>query len=59
MKKFDYPLLVSILKQINKKDLTSMEHEAIEQIMDDYSARIREIEEIRKNFREYDKGNSV
>lgn len=36
-----------------------MEHEAIEQIMDDYSARIREIEEIRKNFREYDKGNSV
>jgi hypothetical protein len=49
MKEFDYPLLVSILKKIKKKfKPESLEAKAIEQIIDDYSARIRELEEIMK-----------
>ena len=54
MKEFDYPLLVSILKKIKKKfKPESLEAKAIEQIIDDYSARIRELEEIMKFHESY------
>jgi hypothetical protein len=54
MKEFDYPLLVSILKKIKKKfKPESLEAKAIEQIIDDYSARIRELEEIMKFHENY------
>lgn len=54
MKEFDYPLLVSILKKIKKKfKPESLETKAIEQIIDDYSARIRELEEIMKFHENY------
>jgi hypothetical protein len=54
MKEFDYPLLVSILKKIKKKfKPESLEAKAIDQIIDDYSARIRELEEIMKFHENY------
>jgi hypothetical protein len=54
MKEFDYPLLVSILKKIKKKfKPESLEAKAIEQIIYDYSARIRELEEIMKFHENY------
>lgn len=63
MKEFDYPLLVSILKKIKKKfKPESLEAKAIEQIIDDYSARIRELEEIMKfheNYKYDREGDSI